>query len=601
MDPLDGIPEKILGYSVKTRWQISLNYLVPCIIELIVYISLMVVDSAVVYQHLLDRHYLNAWITLGVIFVPPVLTFFCVMISDQWPMESGCGSEKWKFFGRQNVNLLLFPICAVYRFSRKVFWCIESLFHEKNTYERHHALTKAAEHSPFELYHFLQSFFHSAPQIILQIFILLRDDMFRNYDTAFMQSISVILAFIKMAMTVESFQRFESQKCVGKNYPWLAPHQVHIRSTSFRRTLSAPGEISKNNAEDNSNLERKTMNVNENNFDSSKETPTKEIDFFKNITDDDKLKSMNEPIYDEIDASKHASTSQDIEPDDDLIENINEIKEYLRKTSADLELDSPILRHTGENFDRVPSLPPPPRPTSTKHPYLEKLNRLSTFKDMLIFNTENFIKEKVPRLPEGMFEHNQKAKEIKKENQTMSPASFTDETDILLPTRRKVVDGIESDDLVAKFISFLGWVMFLIMRIISLSVFSVFYLEICAWLCFAHYLLMLLCLINETRFKVKWQRTTFYFILAYIFIFNLMEFKVKFKNVRRWYVGYFLLVGAQNIAMTVVWYNFAVFLDSWWFEFMFLVIVQSGIMSLMCMILYFFYLKPKDKVFFVNE
>jgi hypothetical protein len=70
-----------------------------------------------------------------------------------------------------------------YRFSRKIFWCVESLFHEKNTYERHQAMLKAAEHSPFELYSFLQSFFHSAPQVILNLFILLRDDIFRNYDT----------------------------------------------------------------------------------------------------------------------------------------------------------------------------------------------------------------------------------------------------------------------------------------------------------------------------------------------------------------------------------------------------------------------------------
>lgn len=79
--------------------------------------------------------------------------------------------------------LTFYWIKIIFRFSRKIFWCIESLFHEKNTYERHQAMSKAAEHSPFELYHFLQSFFHSAPQIILQLFILLRDDLFRNYDT----------------------------------------------------------------------------------------------------------------------------------------------------------------------------------------------------------------------------------------------------------------------------------------------------------------------------------------------------------------------------------------------------------------------------------
>lgn len=122
MDPLDGIPERVLGFNVKSRWQISLNYLLPCAIELLVYVSLMTIDSAIVYQHLIDRHSLYAWLTLGLIFVPSVITFVCVLVSDQWPIETGCGSEKWKFFARQLVNLLLFPFCAVYR------WVIECWF-----------------------------------------------------------------------------------------------------------------------------------------------------------------------------------------------------------------------------------------------------------------------------------------------------------------------------------------------------------------------------------------------------------------------------------------------------------------------------------------
>lgn len=419
---------------------------------------------------------------------------------------------------------------------------------------------------------------------------------------AFVQSLSVVFALIKMAMSVESYQRFESQKLVGRSYPWLAPHQVHVRSTTFRRTLSAPGEVFPKN--DGGTGERNffgnpKVEIDENNLDNKKEKPFRGIDFVSNITDDDKINSAKLTVPDEVDANRPSSSQENV-PDDDLMENIDEIKEYLRKTSADLELESPTLRNLEENFDQVPSLPPPPRPTSTKHPYLDKLNRLSTFKDMLVFNAETFIKEKIPRIPEGMFEHHSAKDEIKKEA-AMSPTSTADETDILLPTRKTVVDGIESDDLVAKFISFLGWVMFLIMRMISISVFAVFYPEICAWICLAHYALMLLCLVNETRFQEKWQRTGFYFILAYIFIFNIMEFKIKFKNIRYWYIGYFVVTMAQNIAMTIVWYNFTVFLDSWWFEFMFLLILQSGIMSLMCLLLYFFYLKPKDRVFFVNE
>lgn len=426
-------------------------------------------------------------------------------------------------------------------------------------------------------------------------------------------------------MSAESFQRFESQKVVGRNYPWLAPHQIQIRSTTFRRTLSAPGEISamsnggKINNDGGEDF-RKTLNVNVNNFDGKEdEKIVKKIDFVSNITDDDKLNSMkhenNGHVPDEIDACP--STSQHgISPDDDLFDNIDEIKEYLRKTADEAEqIDTPATHH--EYFDRIPSMPPPPRPNSlfngvNKHPYL---NRLSSFKDMLIFNAESFIKEKIPRIPEGMFEHHlmreQREQEERMKNATAattdgiaSPVSASEDVvddALLLPTRRKVIDGIESDDIVAKFISFLGWNFFLVMRIISLSVFLFFYTVPCVWLCFGHYILMLLCLINETRFGVKWQRTAFYTILAYIFIFNLIEFKIRFKHVRRWFIWYFIVVFAQNIGMTIAWYGFTEFLDTWWFEFMFLVILQSGIMSLMCFLLYFFYLKPNDKVFFVNE
>lgn len=115
MDPLDGVPEKILGLNVKTRWQISLNYLIPCVVELFVYISLIIIDGALFYQHLSDRHFLYAWITLGVILTPAVLTFICVLVSDQWPVEVGCGREKGKFFARLLINFLLFPFCAIYR------------------------------------------------------------------------------------------------------------------------------------------------------------------------------------------------------------------------------------------------------------------------------------------------------------------------------------------------------------------------------------------------------------------------------------------------------------------------------------------------------
>ncbi|CAO1431411.1 unnamed protein product [Diamesa serratosioi] len=612
MDPLENCPMKILGYKVKSKLQISLNYLIPTVCECLVFISLMTVDGSLVYQHFIDKNFFYAYLSLGFVILPAILCFLCVIISDQWPNEACCG--KLIFFFDQLINTVFFPIGALYRFSRKIFWCIEALFHEKNTYERHQAISKAAQHSPFELYHFLQSFFHCAPQIILQLFVLLRANIFRNYDTAFVQTLSVVFALIKMAMTVESFQRFESQRIVGRCYPWLAPHQLEKKQHIFRRTLSCP-VVSVTPREDpvifkpcimeENELKTttefcKSLNVDENNFDHKDEKVLKEVYFVSNIT--------NEVYPDEVDSEvKRRNVPEDIE----------EIKEYLRRTNDEVDNEdddeedneSTILRNENVHFDRTPSLPPPPQPTS-KFPYMYSLHRISTFKDMLIFNAESFIKDKVPRIPDGLFEHHHpipNEKEIKKEAAaaaatTTRPVTFiNDETDILLPTRKKVIQGIENDEMLGKFISFLGWAMFLLMRMISLSVFAVFYPMECAYLCFAHYLFMLICLGYETQLKEKWQRSMFYIVLAYIFIFNLMEFKIKFKNIRSWYIGYFCLVLLQNITMTIVWYGYSTFPENWWFEFMFSIIVQSGISSVLCMLLYFYYLKPKDKAFFVNE
>ncbi len=521
------------------------------------------------------------------------------------------------------------------------------MFHEKNSYERHHALAKAAETSPFELYHFLQSFFHAAPQIILQLSLVLRDNMFRNYDTsklkrmkkkemernmmkkfefsAIIQVVSIIFSLIKMAMTLESYQRFESQKVVGRNYPWCSREEVDKRRRQFRRSTSVPvtpsirDEIKSKLSSFEENFPRtslneneegiqneeeiKTLNINKNNFDNERKS-LKDPYFVSNFTDDDKIKNqeIKSIVHVKIEEPPVLSNNENDEEhmpmlsvkqksnltDEDLIESANEGID-----AAHVQLRENI---TPENFDESPTVPPPPKPSS--FPYLTTLTRLSTYKNMLIFNTEEFIKEHVPRLPPGLFEHPNDGKiNIKR---AASVRKSTDDTDISLPTRKNMIQGIEQEDFVAKGVSFVGWSMFILMRMISLSVFSVFFLEACLYLCLAHYLIMLICVFYEGGIGGKWRRKLFYIVLSYIYIFALLEFKIKFKNVRRWYIGYFIFVFLQNLVITIIWMSLCRF-ESFWFHFLFNTIIQSGILSLCCMVFYFYFLKPKDKVLFVNE
>lgn len=498
-----------------------------------------------------------------------------------------------------------------FRFSRRIFWTIEALFHEKTSYGRVQAVCKIRETSPFELYHFLQAFLHAAPQMLLQLYILLRDNTFRNYDTVTAQIVSVVFSFLTMASIITSYQRFESQKIVGRCYPWSSEEQVKARKRELQRTTITVESVMERNitsglpepdpmtpnimrnfysryGEDSptpsgSSTQRKTLNVDQSNFDSLSSKKIK--DPYINYTDDDKL-----TVSDTVD-----SLSPTVSFKQDLVENIEDIRDYIRRTddsklaaivdNSDDEYEDPIY---AEIFDKSPRTPAPPTPAA----YLAK--RASMLKNFFVFDTENFIKDHVPRLPGNLFEHSER-------KSTPAPAA-SDEPDgdlLSLPSRRQIISGLEEDDLSGKSVAFAGWVMFLFMRMIALSVFYVFFPTYFWMICLNHYLLMIACIIYEVRFHEKLERYYFYLFLAYIYMFSIMEFKIKFIHVRTWYVGYVTVMLVENFAMNAIWYNLGTF-ESWWFDFIHFITIMSGILSLLCLLFYYAFLRPRDKLLFVN-
>lgn len=115
MDELDA-PAKVCGYSIKTRMQIVLSCVLPNIVQLIVYITITVVDFGLVVQHFLVKNVLWGSLTLTFILCPAILCFTIIAISPwQWPNKNGGSGENKKFFIRQFLNLVLFPFGAIYR------------------------------------------------------------------------------------------------------------------------------------------------------------------------------------------------------------------------------------------------------------------------------------------------------------------------------------------------------------------------------------------------------------------------------------------------------------------------------------------------------
>ena len=169
---------------------------------------------------------------------------------------------------------------------------------------------------------------------------------------------------------------------------------------------------------------------------------------------------------------------------------------------------------------------------------------------------------------------------------------------LMMPRRRRMVVGLEQEDFFAKTVAFLGWLFFLLMRVLSLSVFAYLHWREALYICAAHYVVVLVCLLYEVKFHPKAERLLFYFFLSYVYVFVIMEFRIKFVHLRMWYGLYVGLVLTQNFLLSMWWYVAVMDLELWWFDYLFKTILGSGVLSLSCLLVYYLRLKPKDKVLF---
>lgn len=504
-----------------------------------------------------------------------------------------------------------------------------------------------------------------------------------------------------MAIIVECYQRFESQRIVGRNYPWDPLEVCQERKCRFAQCmtvdptagrasggkseavagLSGMGRSFSQLALDQALVEeesglRKTIHVSESNFDANDVKPItgrkSSMDSMMgsalvtvNIVQDEQQKrgmtnsnnSNNNNIQDigrdEVDEDVNAINVLADESDDDDERKRSHERLRPKIVNGDDTMTRDAVKRdgdaTGYDFDTSPTSPPPPLPMVNKilnYP----LNRLSTITDMILLNTEMYIKEHVPRLPDKVVQHEfhshhqqqqqqqQQQKSHKEKVQdnvsvtklnlanepsdnritmltskkasdttAMTPDDDEDVVDgsvLVMPRRRKMVVGLEDDDFFGKTIAFTGWGLFLTMRMLALSTFAYFHLLPTLYLCISHYLIMLACILFETLKyaspPVKAHRLLFYLYLAYVYVFVILEFRIKFVHIRVWYGMYAGFVFTQNLAMAVWWYAEMDF-DSWWFDYMFSAILYSGVLSAGCLGVYYVFLKPKDKVLFALQ
>lgn len=117
MDPEHacGPPHHILGLTIHSRTRIYVSYIIPNVLELLVYIVQIVADSAVSYQHFKSHQSDFGWATLSLILVPPVVTCVLVLSSkSQWIKPKQNRTRK-KFVCMQLLQMVMFPFFVIFR------------------------------------------------------------------------------------------------------------------------------------------------------------------------------------------------------------------------------------------------------------------------------------------------------------------------------------------------------------------------------------------------------------------------------------------------------------------------------------------------------
>lgn len=186
-------------------------------------------------------------------------------------------------------------------------------------------------------------------------------------------------------------------------------------------------------------------------------------------------------------------------------------------------------------------------------------------------------------------------------NSDVSERSDTEEkqlkkkhSNIVIPMKVVSHRGLPEDDSAGKLVSFFWWFCFIMPRMLCLSAFAYFYPKDIWWVCGSHYIITLGFLLYDAHISdIPYYRSIFILFTAYVYMFCLIEFKIKFKKIKFIYNGYFLLVYLENLVMTSIWYFKIDFENDWWYKYLFYLICGSSLISVLSMMLYLMVLKPR--------
>lgn len=389
------------------------------------------------------------------------------------------------------------------------------------------------------------------------------------YFSVNLQALSMIAASLRMASTATMYRRFEREKLCGRKYPWNNNNKEKD-DDNFNETQNknVNNENLKNkNEEDNSMYEsvikRQTLELQS--FIGNREEIVSDMIQFS-----PRSSEFQNIIYED---DKYSDENSDYLPPEARNEELNNSDdEYVRPISI-IDKVAPWRRETDYVIERV-YIPEPPTTTAPRP------GSFAVWAEKLVENAES--------IPTWL------SAPPRRKHWEVIP----DEPDIPIRIPRSYMRGLEPQDAIAALVHFLGWYAFFVARLFSIAAFIDFFPFIAIIILMIHYQVMLLFLIVPQASTVN---RAFYVFLAFIYLFCLMEFKIRFRHVRVWHMFWIVVCTVEIVVFIVVWATVDNNLHNWWRNFIVIVTIVSMLLSYILLTIYFLLLQPRETVIYINK
>lgn len=422
----------------------------------------------------------------------------------------------------------------------------------------------------------------------------------------------ILSSLTMLAITVASFQRFESQKVIGRQLPWALKYWVASDSGKPKDNrlsclveydkrmdktheicdlLQKPGHEMPNTGDTEGDETDATKNhpdvpqfetrqgggkISEQEADSTSDS---------NSTPYLEPKNIHNVSRSDLDLSEEAGDHKNTNTTVEILNEENSASQVTRERSTD-ETESEVSDSQTKYYEPGPMASADPSEPDGSFVTLRKGR--SGFNEARRANEFNNTNLTVPSIeaPPIPVSHNPS-------DELENNLPVIQRTQSITSDEIRKIKGIDLDEPVGKIIAFLWWLLFLISRMTAMAIAFQMCHIFTLGICLGQYAMTVGILMYFDHSSTK--RILINFFLSYVYLYALVEYKMRFKRPFLSNVMFFLILSVEDVAICTVWYFMIEFVD-WWETYVFMLMWGSLVLSLFSFLTYFAILKPKSVI-----